>query len=328
MENHDLHTKFRAVMHGLRAQRHRGHGGPEDPTRGQGRILAALKLQDGLSTKDLAYVLGLRVASLNELVAKLEKSGFVTREPSEQDKRVTLIRLTEQGRASEQETEEFDAFSVLTDEEREQLGAYLDRIIEHLGEQAGEGDDEFERWAEQARARMGDERFDRWMEKFRDRFGAVPGQFPGRGFGGGRPGGFGGRGPRGGRRDGFGGRPDGGRPDGFGEREGFGGRGGFAAGGPEAFGGQPGVGRTAGFGEGREGFGERGPQGFGGGPRGGRGGHPDGFGGDHRGDRRDGFGGGRGGFAAGGPEGFGARPEGRRGEGFDGDQREGDADRA
>lgn len=79
------------------------HGPMADPTRGQGRMLTMLQLQDGISTKDLSYLLGIRIASLNELLSKLEKTGYVTREPSEIDKRVMIICLTDKGRNEKRE---------------------------------------------------------------------------------------------------------------------------------------------------------------------------------------------------------------------------------
>ncbi|KAB1644901.1 MarR family winged helix-turn-helix transcriptional regulator [Gulosibacter chungangensis] len=150
--------------------RHYGEPQVADPTRGQGRIIAALKLQDAVPTKDLAYILGMRVASLNELLGKLERAELITREPSEADKRVILIKLTEEGRSTEQfKPQRPDAFSTLSEEEQEQLGEYLDRIIEHLESQLGDADEapdeDFERWSEQARARMGEENFARWMSR-------------------------------------------------------------------------------------------------------------------------------------------------------------------
>lgn len=185
METETLFRKFRHISHLMKPRgRRRGprpgaqHPGAHnpgaqfaaDPTRGQGRILAALKLQDGVPTKDLAFILGMRVASLNELLGKLERAELITREPSQEDKRVILINLTEEGRNTEQfKPQRPDAFSTLSDEEQEQLEGFLDRIIEHLESQVGEDEDapdeDFERWSKQARARMGEDRFDLWMSQ-------------------------------------------------------------------------------------------------------------------------------------------------------------------
>lgn len=236
MESHELYRKFRTAARLMRpnGRPHRAgphgdgpHGPAADPTRGQGRILATLKLQDGIATKDLAFILGMRVASLNEALGKLEKAELITREAAEDDKRVMLIRLTDAGRATKQlSPERPDAFSSLSDDEREQLGGMLDRVIEQLEQQRAEQgldapDAEFDRWSEQARRRMGDDRFEHWMTRMAEfepeKFDHLRRGFERRGPHGGG-GGRGGHGPRGGygrgRDHGFGGdfdQPRGGR---------------------------------------------------------------------------------------------------------------------
>ena len=69
-----------------------------DSTRGQGEILPWLKIQPEIKTRELAYLLGIRQQSLNELLNKLEKSGYVERRPYEKDKRVMVVHLTEKGK--------------------------------------------------------------------------------------------------------------------------------------------------------------------------------------------------------------------------------------
>ena len=154
--NNELYEKLTKLQWLLHKQQLRrwAHGGPAaDATRGQGRILAMLKLRDGISTKDLAYMLGVAVSSLNELLSKLEKADYIMREPSEQDKRVMLVRLTDKGRDEEQPAEaDFgDIFDCLSDEEQEALDSYLDKVIAALGENLGFGDEEIE-WLKEARA--------------------------------------------------------------------------------------------------------------------------------------------------------------------------------
>jgi len=156
-----------------RKLRRRASGGPGDPTRGQGRIVAMLKLQDGIATKDLSYLLGMRVASLNEMLAKLERAGLIRREPSEADGRVMLIKLTDEGRAQEQANPDTGgAFATLTDDEKETLGGLLDRVIEVLEAETQDVDAEaLSAWMDEARVRMGDEKFDQWMGLLTARFG-------------------------------------------------------------------------------------------------------------------------------------------------------------
>lgn len=50
------------------------------------------------SFADLSYLLGIRQQSLN----KLEKSGYVERRPSEADRRVMVVHLTEKGKTIQQ----------------------------------------------------------------------------------------------------------------------------------------------------------------------------------------------------------------------------------
>lgn len=141
-------TRLHWLLHKQQIRVYADSGPMADTARGQGRILAVLKLQDGISTKDLSYLLGVRVSSLNELLSKLEKSGHVTREPSEQDKRVMLVKLTEKGRnAEEPETADSgDFFDCLSGEEQQAFGEYLDRVIAALTDKLGCDDEkEFER---------------------------------------------------------------------------------------------------------------------------------------------------------------------------------------
>ena len=77
----------------------------ENRNEGQGRVLALLKIQPEIATKDMAYLLGIKQQSLNELLKKLEKSGYVKRKPSK--------------------------------EELEQFSSYIDRILSSLEEMVG-----------------------------------------------------------------------------------------------------------------------------------------------------------------------------------------------
>ncbi|MDR2670446.1 MAG: MarR family transcriptional regulator [Oscillospiraceae bacterium] len=120
-----------------------------DATRGQGRILAALQMKDGISTKDLAYLLGLAVSSMNEFLGKLEKNGYIIREPSEKDRRVILVKLTDKGRAEtrpEPAADFGDIFDCLSETEQATFGAYLDRVIAALEDKLGVDDAVFERF--------------------------------------------------------------------------------------------------------------------------------------------------------------------------------------
>ncbi|MDR3314306.1 MAG: MarR family transcriptional regulator [Oscillospiraceae bacterium] len=135
----DIYLKLARLQWLLHMQQLRGDAARDptvDPSRGQGRILAALKLQDGISAKDLAFVLGITVSSLNELLGKLEKNGYVTRASAEDDKRIILVRLTEKGRALEQaDTLPESVFTCFTPEELRTFGEYLERLTIALEEE-------------------------------------------------------------------------------------------------------------------------------------------------------------------------------------------------
>jgi DNA-binding MarR family transcriptional regulator len=62
-----------------------------------GDILMSLYGRDGISVKELAEKIHRTQPTVTVLVDKLEKLGYVERKKSEEDSRVTLIKLTEIG---------------------------------------------------------------------------------------------------------------------------------------------------------------------------------------------------------------------------------------
>lgn len=132
----------RLLHHRYFHRQHHGHGPFADPYRGQGRVLALLKMKPEISQKDLSYLTDIRPQSLGELLAKLENNGYITREPLEADRRVMMIRLTEKG-ADEQlpepgGKEHAALFDCLEDDERDNLAEYLERVIAALRERLKE----------------------------------------------------------------------------------------------------------------------------------------------------------------------------------------------
>ncbi|MCL2061066.1 MAG: MarR family transcriptional regulator [Firmicutes bacterium] len=120
-----LHKKHKRFMHGS-----------FDPMYGQGRVLALLKMKDNVSSRELMYLLGMSPPSVSELLAKLEKAEFITREQSEQDRRVSLIKLTEKGKSYQQPqpSERQKLFDCLSEQEKECFNSILDKLIERLKE--------------------------------------------------------------------------------------------------------------------------------------------------------------------------------------------------
>jgi len=113
---------------------HMGFGLMGNPYRGQGRILKLLKIKPEITQKELWDLLDMRPQSLGDLLKKLEQKGYITRTPSENDKRVMIIRLTEKGANEEIGDEKqlgFDSlFNCLSEEEQLRLSEYLKRIID------------------------------------------------------------------------------------------------------------------------------------------------------------------------------------------------------
>lgn len=110
-----------------------GHN-PHGRHRGAGHILDLLTETSGVSQQSLADRLGVRPQSVSEAVAALEARGFVRREASALDRRVTLIHITEVGRihaaslAQERKAHAERFFAVLTAQEKETLRAILTKI--------------------------------------------------------------------------------------------------------------------------------------------------------------------------------------------------------
>lgn len=142
---YDIHEKVIDLMWLIRQQRFsRGtkFGPFADSSYGQGRILAMLKLHDDIPMNELSYLLGIRQQTLNEQVKKLEKAGFVERKQSEDDKRVSIVHITEKGRDVKQSAPEYETIlSCFNEEELKQLDDYLGRIIDKLKEELGDNAD-------------------------------------------------------------------------------------------------------------------------------------------------------------------------------------------
>lgn len=104
---------------------------------GQQRVLAVLRLEDGLTQGYLADILGLSPSSLAELLKKLENSGAINRIEDEQDKRIKMVFLTAEGKkqaeASAQAADTIVSeyfFDGLTEAEMSELATLLQKIMD------------------------------------------------------------------------------------------------------------------------------------------------------------------------------------------------------
>lgn len=137
MEEQTLMEQFlrlQAMMQRYFMNRRREHGPFGNPHRGQGRVLNLLKLKPETTQKELSYLLDMRPQSLGELLGKLEKKGYITREQLESDRRVMVIKLTEAGMAAADNSEEEGEtiFTVLSEEEQEAFKTIMTKLIDAL----------------------------------------------------------------------------------------------------------------------------------------------------------------------------------------------------
>ena len=132
--------QLQMLMHRTSSKSHMNAGRAHDPHRGKGRILAILKIKPEISQKDLTFLLGISKQAIAELLTKLEKQGLVTREPSEEDKRVMMVKLTKEGLEAasdidDSEPEMAKILDCLSEAELETFSEYLGRIIKRCEEQ-------------------------------------------------------------------------------------------------------------------------------------------------------------------------------------------------
>ena len=104
----------------------------------QGRILFVLWKEDNVPIKKLSQETQLSKSTLTSMLERLESSGHILRLPSEQDRRVTYVRLTEKNKELKQRYEEISETMVqlyyrgFSGEEIIEFEDYLRRILDNL----------------------------------------------------------------------------------------------------------------------------------------------------------------------------------------------------
>lgn len=112
------------------------HEARHSSLRGQGRVLAILLENSGISRSGLGERLNMSRAAMAELLGKMEKKGLIIRTQSPNDRRRIDIKLTPEGRKAAKSTELAAALlpemlDCLDADELNQFNSYLERIIEH-----------------------------------------------------------------------------------------------------------------------------------------------------------------------------------------------------
>jgi len=102
--------------------------------RGQGRILSFLSEEGSISQGDLQKRLHIEAGSMSEVVTKLEQQGLITRIKDTEDRRKTILEITEMGKVESVKNriilreQEDRLFETLTEEEKVQLGFLLEKL--------------------------------------------------------------------------------------------------------------------------------------------------------------------------------------------------------
>ena len=115
----------------------RGHGFPDRrPLMAREHILFLISsFEGGVHQKDLIERTHVNPSSMSEFIAKLEEDGYLSREVDPEDKRATLLTLSELGQArihelQDERSERLEKlFGNLTQEEKEELSALLTKIL-------------------------------------------------------------------------------------------------------------------------------------------------------------------------------------------------------
>jgi MarR family transcriptional regulator, organic hydroperoxide resistance regulator len=109
-----------------------------DINHAQGRIIFALWKKDEIPINDLAKETALSKSSLTTMLERLEKSGHIARKPSEIDKRITIVCLTDKSselrrdyqKISDDMVELF--YNGFTDEEISEFEISLMKMLKNL----------------------------------------------------------------------------------------------------------------------------------------------------------------------------------------------------
>lgn len=121
---------------------------PQFNQRGQQRVMRLLLEKDQLTNSQIVEELDIRPSSASVLVSKLEESGMVEKTESPDDKRVTFISLTDEGRESIIKSRQFkndffdSLFDSLSDDEQQQLSDSLRKLINDLESKAPKWDEQ------------------------------------------------------------------------------------------------------------------------------------------------------------------------------------------
>lgn len=112
--------------------------GVEEFNGAQGRILYVLWQADGVPIVELSQKTGLAKNTLTSMLGRVEESGLILREQSEEDRRQTIISLTDKARELEEKYDEVSEranllfFKGFTPAEIAELECLLSKVLVNL----------------------------------------------------------------------------------------------------------------------------------------------------------------------------------------------------
>ena len=125
-EKDNLYSLMRACGHHLYVRSGRSAG--------QGRILAILLERSSMTQKELQDILRIKPGSMSEILAKMEEKGLIRRQKDTEDRRKSVLELTEYGRdealLQERQGDGSPTFGALSEEEQEELKKMLWKLLE------------------------------------------------------------------------------------------------------------------------------------------------------------------------------------------------------
>lgn len=141
---HEIMKCIGRIVSGGRRRRHHAQNSDKPKFCGYGHILDVLSKNDGLSQREIAELLNIRPQSASEAIASMEGQGLIEKRPNEQDKRSSLIYITQEGgqRQIDLRNERIEnarrIFDPLTDCEKETLLKLLKKVADALQEKKEE----------------------------------------------------------------------------------------------------------------------------------------------------------------------------------------------
>lgn len=141
---HEIMKCVVRIASGGRRRQHQAPNSDKPRFWGYGRILDVLSKNDGLSQREIAELLSIRPQSASEAIASMVGQGLIEKRANEQDKRSSLIYITQEGRKrqidlrNERIENARRIFEPLTDSEKETLLKLLNKVADALQEKKEE----------------------------------------------------------------------------------------------------------------------------------------------------------------------------------------------